>query len=150
MGLDTQSCEKIASLQEHVGTHLDDALAQFYEKLLTIPDVAHYFENKTLLTSAKIATSGPLARHCGGELNADYFKRSNVIGEVHARIGLEPRWYIGGYALIVETLIKNVVGDFVAQNMDGKGGLLGKNIQQKKFIPKALIWLMRWRRWSRL
>src|SRR5690606_1782173 len=31
------------------------------------------------------------------------------IGQTHARLGLEPTWYIGGYALIAEHLIKAVV-----------------------------------------
>jgi methyl-accepting chemotaxis protein len=31
------------------------------------------------------------------------------VGKTHARIGLEPRWYIGGYATIVEHLIHAIV-----------------------------------------
>jgi methyl-accepting chemotaxis protein len=31
------------------------------------------------------------------------------LGQTHARIGLEPRWYIGGYALVIEQLIHAIV-----------------------------------------
>src|SRR5690606_92325 len=33
------------------------------------------------------------------------------IGETHARLGLEPTWYIGGYALVAEHLVKEIVKD---------------------------------------
>jgi methyl-accepting chemotaxis protein len=31
------------------------------------------------------------------------------VGEIHARIGLEPSWYIGGYALVLDQLIQTIV-----------------------------------------
>ncbi|THK35801.1 hypothetical protein EHS39_23065 [Ensifer sp. MPMI2T] len=43
------------------------------------------------------------------KFNAEYGARVKAIGQVHARIGLDPRWYIGGYALIAEHLIGEVV-----------------------------------------
>ncbi|MCK9912630.1 protoglobin domain-containing protein, partial [Microbacteriaceae bacterium K1510] len=34
-----------------------------------------------------------------------------AIGRAHARLGLEPRWYIGGYALITERLVHAVIAE---------------------------------------
>ena len=39
-----------------------------------------------------------------GALDATYFAQAETIGRVHERVGLEPRWYIGGYAMILERL----------------------------------------------
>ncbi len=33
------------------------------------------------------------------------------VGLTHARIGLEPRWYIGGYGIIMDHLIRRLVAE---------------------------------------
>ena len=33
----------------------------------------------------------------------------NIIGETHNRLGLEPRWYIGGYSFIITIPIKAII-----------------------------------------
>jgi methyl-accepting chemotaxis protein len=40
-----------------------------------------------------------------------YEEKVLTVGRTHARIGLEPRWYIGGYAIIADRLIKAIVED---------------------------------------
>ena len=53
------------------------------------------------------------ARHWGviseGQFGDEYARGVRAIGETHARLGLEPRWYIGGYALVLEQLIHAAV-----------------------------------------
>ena len=36
-----------------------------------------------------------------GQFSDDYVRAVRTIGQTHARIGLEPRWYIGGYAVVM-------------------------------------------------
>lgn len=43
------------------------------------------------------------------EFDERYIDGISKVGKVHARLGLEPRWYIGGYALIIEQLIGSVI-----------------------------------------
>lgn len=39
------------------------------------------------------------------DFNTDYANAPLLLGDSHARFGLEPRWFIGGYAVILETLV---------------------------------------------
>lgn len=39
----------------------------------------------------------------------DYGAKMRTIGTVHAKIGLEPRWYIGGYAIVLDHFINAAV-----------------------------------------
>ena len=50
------------------------------------------------------------------QVDGTFVAKSEQIGEVHARIGLEPRWYIGGYAWVLEEMGGEILG---------KGALLG-------------------------
>src|SRR3546814_11401053 len=39
-------------------------------------------------------------------------QRARAIGEAHSRIGLEPRWYIGGYNLILNRLTDIAIREY--------------------------------------
>ncbi len=39
----------------------------------------------------------------------DYETRANRIGNVHARVGLEPKWYIAGYAVVIDTAVRKLI-----------------------------------------
>lgn len=42
-------------------------------------------------------------------LDAAYVERATNIGRVHARVGLEPKWYIAGYASVLDTAIRKII-----------------------------------------
>ncbi|MBL8837583.1 MAG: chemotaxis protein, partial [Alphaproteobacteria bacterium] len=44
-----------------------------------------------------------------GRFDEAYFERATTVGQVHARIGLEPRWYIGGYCRVLQNLVRSLV-----------------------------------------
>jgi methyl-accepting chemotaxis protein len=49
------------------------------------------------------------ARLFSGRFDLDYAKSVQIIGRTHHRIGLEPRWYIGGYRMVLNELSALVV-----------------------------------------
>ena len=46
-----------------------------------------------------------------GQFDQNYLNAVTKVGNVHAAIGLEPRWYIAGYAIIFEQLVAGVLED---------------------------------------
>jgi len=52
----------------------------------------------------KVAQNGHWARLFSGTFDDDYMKSVRTIGLIHNKIGLEPRWYIGGYNLVLTEL----------------------------------------------
>lgn len=45
-----------------------------------------------------------MAAHLSGAFDKQYFDETLKIGTAHQRIGLEPRWYIGGYQIVLNEL----------------------------------------------
>ncbi len=41
--------------------------------------------------------------------NEQYHERAVRIGNVHARVGLEPKWYIAGYAVVLDTAVRKMI-----------------------------------------
>ncbi len=53
----------------------------------------------------KQAQASHWRRLFSGRFDAAYFSGVRTIGHVHHKIGLEPRWYIGGYAYVLNRLV---------------------------------------------
>lgn len=112
-------------LAEAVGPALD----AFYAKVKNQKETAKFFSSDGHISHAK----GKQAAHWGviasGRYDATYVDGVTTIGRVHARIGLEPRWYIGGYALVLEGLIKALVKkEIKGFFLDKKGDLLAEQL----------------------
>jgi methyl-accepting chemotaxis protein len=118
-GLDEDALARLRTIEPIVTKHLSLALDRFYGKIAKVPAVAGMFDNPEHMTHAKARQTKHWAAISSGTLDGDYFESANVVGNVHARIGLEPRWYIGGYGLIVETLVQGVMTDVARQVFSG-------------------------------
>ncbi len=92
-----------------ISASLDGALDKFYKKATANPETAKFFASEAHVKSAKSRQVRHWDQIASGEFDEKYVEAVTAIGKTHARLGLEPRWYIGGYALIMESIIKAVV-----------------------------------------
>ena len=117
IGLDATSLAHLRSASGHIEKHLSPALERFYAKLARVPAVARFFDGQASMGRAQ----GKQANHwkviATGQFDDEYVEASRRVGLRHAKIGLEPRWYVGGYGLILEGLIKGVMQDLVAEQL---------------------------------
>jgi methyl-accepting chemotaxis protein len=109
IGLDEASRNTLASLGPVVDESMDAALDQFYAKVRSVPETAAFFRNDAHMQGAKKRQMEHWGIVASGKYDTRYVEAVSTIGATHARIGLEPRWYIGGYGLLLEHLIKAVV-----------------------------------------
>ncbi|WP_379920557.1 methyl-accepting chemotaxis protein [Erythrobacter sp. R86502] len=89
--------------------YIEPTLNGFYRELQTRNELSAKFTDATSMERARRAQ----AKHWTGAftegLDESFLTRSNHIGEVHARIGLEPKWYIGSYARILNDLLLQMI-----------------------------------------
>ncbi|MFK5979666.1 MAG: globin-coupled sensor protein [Rhizobiaceae bacterium] len=122
IGLSKKDCKEIASVKTIVERELPVALDDFYDLIRKTPEVAKFFKSDAMITSARSSQLGHWDAISSGRFDSGYVDKVNVIGGVHARIGLEPRWYIGGYAHLVHHLIKEISKEL----WPSKKGFFGK------------------------
>lgn len=111
MELGEDCSKRIRTLQPLVEKELPVGLDKFYEKVRATPQVNRFFSTETHIQQARGAQIGHWNAISSGCFDDNYVSQVRTIGSVHSRIGLEPRWYIGGYALIVEHLIQASVAE---------------------------------------
>ena len=111
MGMDEGTRSALRRLKPLLATSLGPALAVFYEKLRASPQTRQFFSDDRHMAKAKGAQERHWKVIADAEFSDAYANAARAIGKTHARLGLEPRWYIGGYAILVEQLISAVVAD---------------------------------------
>ena len=109
IGFDQHALTTLAGLQPFVARAIDAALDAFYQKVRATPEVRKLFADENHIAAAKKRQESHWATIAAARFDNVYVEGVRKVGQTHARIGLEPRWYIGGYALIVERLIHALV-----------------------------------------
>ena len=103
-----------------ISEKLPGALDHFYAQVRATPETRVHFRDDGHITKAQNAQLRHWQGIASGDFTTDYAKSVQTIGAVHARIGLEPRWYIGGYALVLEQLVRAVVAEKGAKGFGAK------------------------------
>ena len=111
MELDAQCRTQLRGLARVIERDLSKGLDHFYDKVRQTPETRKFFSSEEHMRGAKDAQMDHWRAIVTGQFDDDYADRVRAIGSVHARIGLEPRWYIGGYSLIAEQLFHGVLAD---------------------------------------
>ena len=87
---------------------LPGILDEFYAHIRRFPAMAGFVTS----TEAKNSVKARQLKHwdviLAADFGDDYLKSVTRIGETHDRLGLEPRWYIGGYSFILRRLVDAV------------------------------------------
>ena len=113
VGFDAAASRRMQALSPEVLKHLGPALDRFYAKIRKTPEVARFFADEMQIDRAQGAQASHWQSIAAGRFDDNYAASSHAIGNRHARIGLEPSWYVGGYALIVEHVVKGVMHDWM-------------------------------------
>jgi methyl-accepting chemotaxis protein len=102
MRIDARTGELLREFWKIVEPALPEILEDFYRHLTAEPQLARMIGNQTL--RLKAAQGSHWARLFNGRFDHDYMQGVRTIGLIHNRIGLEPRWYIGGYNFVMSKL----------------------------------------------
>lgn len=115
-------------MQPIIGPLVGGALDKLYRKIADTPAVARFFPEKSHIGRARKAQENHWANLAGGNFDESYVNGVVAVGRAHARIGLEPRWYIGGYAIVLSELVEGIVAR-EKQSMFARRG--GKALAEK-------------------
>ena len=98
--IDDEARRALAEFAPSLKNLLPSILDAFYSHLRKYPEMMKFFSSDSRVSHAKSAQFDHWMRLFSGRFDADYFASVKRIGLTHSRIGLEPRWYIGGYTFI--------------------------------------------------
>lgn len=129
IGLDEAGRESLRRLKPLIEQELPVGLESFYNKVRATPEISKFFESNDHMERAQSAQLGHWQGIADGKFDGEYSKNVHKIGSVHAQIKLEPRWYIGGYSLLLE----HIIGKFVEENWSSGGLFAKKKMSSQEF-----------------
>lgn len=89
---------------------LPKALDKFYTHISGWDMLSGMFsDSKEIMDSAKSKQIDHWKKILTGEFDDEYYASVRAIGDRHNKLGLEPKWYVGGYTLIASELNKDLI-----------------------------------------
>ncbi|OYU91574.1 MAG: chemotaxis protein [Bradyrhizobiaceae bacterium PARB1] len=112
---------------------LPGALDAFYDHISGFEETARFFRSRDHMNHAKQMQLKHWALILEGTFGDTYHASVTKVGKVHNSLGLEPRWYIGGYNKLIGVLIEAIANDMPFRR-------LGKNRDdERNRIQQALV-----------
>jgi hemoglobin-like flavoprotein len=106
--MDEETRAALRELQPLIAKELPAILDGFYAQVSMFQETARHFSNQAHMSQAKNAQIKHWATIAQATFDENYVRAVTKIGETHNRIGLEPRWYIGGYSALLSGLLRAV------------------------------------------
>lgn len=94
----------LTALQPIMAQHVEELVGAFYRHLLSFPDTRKFLTDELISTRLLEAQKRYLLSLVAGSYGRAYEEGRRLIGQVHARLGLTPEWYLGAYALYLSLL----------------------------------------------
>jgi methyl-accepting chemotaxis protein len=110
----------------------------FYDHVGKFTETAKFFRSREHMMHAKKMQLQHWAIIMDGRFDETYETSVTKIGEVHNKLGLEPRWYIGGYNALVSGLVNAVAQRMPIGRFD-RGGPGKKASLQTAVIKAAML-----------
>lgn len=110
----------------------------FYEHVGRFAETAKFFKSRDHMMHAKNMQLRHWAIILEGRFDETYESSVTKIGEVHNKLGLEPRWYIGGYNALVAGLVR-AVADHMPLGRFDRSGARKKADLQTAVIKAAML-----------
>lgn len=96
--IDAETIATIREAKAILEPQLEPMLDRFYEHILAAASLRGLFQDDASIERARSGQKNHwLLTLFDGLLDSDYFNKAERIGRAHARVGLMPSWYIGGY-----------------------------------------------------
>jgi methyl-accepting chemotaxis protein len=136
LGLDQQARAGLERLRPAVEAHLPAALDRLQSRVGMIPTPVRFLFGREQIESGPARQAAQFRAVLTGNVNEETAEASTRLGQRHARLRIDPRWHLGGYAVMLETVIRGVIHDEIAEAVRPRKGKLGLSIPRD---PAAIL-----------
>ena len=135
--IDEESRRLLRESKDFLLGELAGVLDVFYDHISKYPETVAFFRTRSDMTGARNGQLRHWATILDGNFDIAYEASIKRVGETHHRIGLDPRWYIGGYNALLTGLIRAI-----ALRLPPSSDWKGKGVSQderKTALQSAVI-----------
>ncbi|MDC7787607.1 globin-coupled sensor protein [Rhodoplanes sp. TEM] len=130
--IDDETRALLREMRPLVEKHLPGILDAFYSQVDRFPTAENMFASAARKQHAKQKQLEHWTTIVKADFSDDYVRSVKRIGETHNKLGLEPRWYIGGYSYVMVRLVAMIENEV-------RDGWLGSNAARRTKLIGALV-----------
>lgn len=103
--LTEKDCQILKAFEPVIQKHAESIVDKFYKNVSSHPELVSVIENSgSNVERLKGTQKRYLIELFSGNYDDDYFDRQLRIGAIHKKVGLTPRWYLGGYSFYLQLI----------------------------------------------
>ncbi|MDR3495680.1 MAG: globin-coupled sensor protein [Ancalomicrobiaceae bacterium] len=136
-GLTAESVAVLKSNKDYLLSLLPEALDTFYSHVSRFEAARRFFRDAAQMAQAKQAQIRHWSVIADGRFDAEYRASVARIGETHRKIGLDTKWYIGGYSFLLSTLIGRIDKDLSGGLF--RGGQAARRTALMQVLTQAVL-----------
>lgn len=106
--LSAADCGRLAELGRLLAPELEAVVAEFYDHLTRFPELQRLLSPPGVLARLQRILLRYLGELLGGTYDEVYEQTRRRVGERHLEVGLEPRWYLASFNLVVQLLLPRI------------------------------------------
>lgn len=127
--LTVEDLKILKAIQPLVAEHIDEVVDSFYKTILEIEELKKIIANNSTVERLRSTLQQHLIELFNGNINFEFVEKRMKIAEIHQRIGLEPKWYMGAFQNLQNTFL-----DIIHRHVSDS--------QERLVIEKALTKLL--------
>ncbi len=104
----------LVELRPFVEGLVEELVERFYEHILGFAETARFLADPDLVTRLKGLQREHFLSLFGGRYDVEYFESRLRVGFAHARIGLQPAWYLGAYTIQMRFVFERCFAAFAS------------------------------------
>ena len=136
--IDHEAVTTLREAKPFILAELPLILDAFYDHVGKFAETAKFFRSRDHMMHAKQMQMQHWAIIMDGRFDEAYETSVTKIGEVHNKLGLEPRWYIGGYNALLSGLV-NAIADRMPIGRFDRSGARKKASLQTAVIKAGML-----------
>lgn len=134
LNMDQQTRDNLQKVKPIMDKHMANVLDGFYGLIAEWPELNQMFSSAQHKDTAKNLQLKHWDTIVAGKFDRKYQDSVNKIGHTHNRIGLEPRWYVGGYAALANGMVSAILKETIKP-----GFITNKKIEEAEQIIQAFL-----------
>ena len=108
-GITASDARRLQILGEKIAHELPQVVDEFYDRLLAAEPLGPFLEDPARLNHLREVLLTYLGEMLAGQYDAAYEETRRRVGERHLEVGLEMRWYMGSFSILMQLLLPRIV-----------------------------------------
>ena len=119
VGLDVAATRALRALRPWMEAHVHEVVEEFYAHLLRFEQPRWLLADPQRLAHVKAAQTDSLLSFTAGQFDVAYVASRLAIGRTHARVGVTPQWYLGGFSTFARILFPKILAHYQDRPLTG-------------------------------